>query len=68
MLSNSTKSYEFEVVCRNLKNGKIFSKFFTAEFPCRQFVQKCKYSKKIRILEIEDIYGSNFNFDEVYKW
>lgn len=39
-----------EVVLVNLKNGERFSKYFSSLFLCRKFVNKCKYSKSVRVL------------------
>jgi len=59
------KDYEYEVVCRNLKTGEVFSQYFTGEYPARNFVRKCKFSKKIRVLCVDNIYGRDFDYTEV---
>lgn len=40
----------WEIVCLNLSNNKRFSKIFYDYLLKEDFVRKCKYSKKIKIV------------------
>ena len=40
----------YKVYCFNIKYNKEFVKIFDSIYLCRMFVQKSKYSKKIKIL------------------
>lgn len=40
----------YEVYCLNLQTRKTFTKHFTSPYLCRLFVNKCKYSKVIRVI------------------
>lgn len=44
----------WKINCLNLTENKIFYKIFWGEKAKNNFVRKCKYSKKIKILGIED--------------
>ena len=39
-----------EVLLLNMKTGKRFVKTFDSLFLCKKFVDKCKYSKKVKVL------------------
>lgn len=40
----------YELILMNLKTGKRFVKTFESLFLCRKFVEKCRHSKKVRVL------------------
>lgn len=42
---------------RNLKTGEIFTKMFDNDYDKRQFLTKCRYSKKIRSLGCVKVWG-----------
>lgn len=42
----------YEVRLLNLPNGEKFSKLFNSEYLMNKFVNKCKYSKKLKIISI----------------
>lgn len=58
-------SSEWEVTCRNLKTSEVFTLPFNNEYSVRKFVRKCKFSKKVRILGVDNIHGYDFNYSEV---
>ena len=39
-----------EVLLMNLETGEKFTKVFDSLFLCKKFVDKCRYSKKVRVL------------------
>ena len=43
-----------EVVLLNLKNNERFSKFFYNHYAKNNFVRKCKYNSKVKVLAILD--------------
>ena len=44
----------FEVECIDLKTGKCFGKIFYSEKLKDNFVRKCRYSKKIKVINVID--------------
>lgn len=44
----------YEVLLLNLFNNKIFSKVFWSGYQKDNFVRKCSYSKKVRVVGIID--------------
>lgn len=44
----------FEIELINLETNKRFTKIFWSEYLKRNFVRKCSYSKKVRIVSITD--------------
>lgn len=42
---------------KNLKTGEIFTKFFDSPYLMKQFLTKCRYSKKIKSLGSVQVYG-----------
>lgn len=42
---------------KNLENGKEFSKEFYNEYDKREFLKKCKYSKKISYIGCTKVWG-----------
>lgn len=44
----------FEVELIDLETNKRFTKTFWNEFQMRNFVRKCKYSKKVKVIGITD--------------
>lgn len=42
---------------RNLKTGEMFVKMFDNDYDKRQFLIKCRYSKKIRSLGCVKVWG-----------
>lgn len=44
----------YEVELLNLKTNKIFTKIFWSPYLKDNFVRKCKYSKKLKVLSITD--------------
>lgn len=40
----------YEVILMNLKTGERFTKTFESLFLCRKFVNKCKYSRKVKVI------------------
>lgn len=46
----------YEVTVLDLKNDKKFRKTFTSLYFLEQFKNKCKYSKKLRIIAISKNY------------
>ena len=57
-------NYEFIAECKNLINGKTFKKGFSSYYAISSFVRKCKYSKKIRIIKIDDKYNRGYTYNE----
>ena len=51
-VSNMTRCY-----CRNLENGKEFSKDFESPYLMNQFLTKCRYSKRIRCIGKVQLWG-----------
>lgn len=45
-----------EVVLINLKTGERFVRKFESLFLCRKFVEKCRYSKKVRVVAHPNFY------------
>ena len=46
----------YEVRLLNLINGEKFNKLFNSEYLMNKFVNKCKYSKKLKIISIFILY------------
>lgn len=44
----------YEVELLNLQNNKVFTKIFWSSYLKDNFVRKCKYSKKLKVLSIID--------------
>lgn len=44
----------FEVECLDLVNNKVFTKVFYSIKKKNDFIRKCKYSKKIKVIGILD--------------
>lgn len=44
----------FEIECLNLENNKTFTKMFWSIKKKNDFIRKCKYSKKIKVIRILD--------------
>lgn len=44
----------FEIDCLNLINNKVFKKVFYSIKKKNDFIRKCKYSKKIKVIGISD--------------
>lgn len=44
----------FEVECLDLINNKVFTKVFYSIKKKNDFIRKCKYSKKIKVIRILD--------------
>lgn len=40
----------YRVTCMNLKTGAKFDKFFDSAYICRQYINKCKHSKEVKIV------------------
>lgn len=38
------------ITLRNLKTGEVFDKVFTSPYLARVFVNKCRFSKKVRVI------------------
>ncbi len=53
------------VMCRNLKTGQVFEKHFYAEYPAKEFVRKCRFSKKVAVL-MDDACCRGINLYEEY--
>ena len=49
--------FEYEVYVRNLQNQKVFSKYFNGYYEVAKFLQRCKYSKKVKALYVLNDYG-----------
>ncbi len=47
--------YEFEIICRNTGTGEVFSRHFSSQFLARKFLQKCRFSKRVKVLGITDL-------------
>lgn len=41
----------FEIILRNKKTGKTFSKWFYDKWAKNDFVRKCKYGNKLEVLQ-----------------
>lgn len=39
------------IYCLDLKTKEIFAKTFESPYLCKKFVNKCKYSKRIKIIQ-----------------
>ncbi len=52
--------YEFEIVCRNTGTGEVFSRRFSSEFLARKFLHKCRFSKRVKVLGITDLYEGEY--------
>lgn len=44
----------FEIECLDLINNKVFTKVFYSIKKKNDFIRKCKYSKKIKVIGIND--------------
>ena len=51
--------YEYKIILRNLRNGKIFAKYYDTEYSARCFARKQNHFKNVRILDIENRYGDS---------
>ena len=40
----------YEVILINMETGKRFVKSFDSLFLCKKFVNKCKYSRKVKVV------------------
>lgn len=49
------------VTCYCYKTGKEFEKYFTYYNDLMHFINKCKYSKKLKILKYLDILGGRLH-------
>lgn len=49
--------YEFEIVCRNTGTGEVFSRYFLSEFLAKKFLQMCRFSKRVKVMGITDLYN-----------
>lgn len=47
----------FKCYFMNLKTGEIFTKEFDSPYLMKQFLTKCRYSKKIKSLGSVSVYG-----------
>lgn len=47
---------QYKVILKDLTTGAIFEKYIKNEYFLRKFRNKCKYSKKIIILGVEDLF------------
>ncbi len=57
MRPNTAKQrfYEFEIVCRNTGTGEVFSRHFSSQYLARKFLQKCRFSKRVKVVVITDL-------------
>ena len=61
-MPNTKPKAEFTATCRNLRNGRIFKKEFYNYDKIYNFAMKCKYSRKVKILYVEDIFDRGYDF------
>lgn len=47
---------QYEVELKDLKTGKIFTKYFKNEYFLRLFINKANRSKKIQVLGVKDLF------------
>ena len=45
----------FTVYCLNLKTKEIFDKKFDSPYLCRKFINKCRHSKKVKVIQYPNI-------------
>lgn len=44
----------YEINLLVIENNKTFTKIFWSEYLMRKFINKCKYSKKLKVISITD--------------